>query len=137
MVVPVLHPSQFQVNEAWIVFTLNESPIVTVRDGSYDCICLMDAASCYILANAMVRSSEREPSELEVRGLFKAAQAHNPRKPRRLFAPACQPQARIVAEAKRRGMEVISTNESDLLVFVGEARQGFKEHVMAPPASEA
>jgi hypothetical protein len=102
MVVPVLHPSQFQVNEAWIVFTLNEGPIVTVRDGSYNCICLMDAASCFILANAMVRASEREPSEIEVRGLFKAAQAHNPRKPRQLFAPACLPQTRIVAEAKRR-----------------------------------
>jgi hypothetical protein len=137
MVVPVLHPSQSQVNEAWIVFTLNESPIVTLRDGSYDCICLMDAASCYILANAMVRSSEREPSELEVRGLFKTAQAHNPRKPRRLFAQAGQPQARIVAEANRRGMEVIRAAESELLVFVGEARRGFKEHVTTPPAGEA
>lgn len=137
MVVSVLHPSQFQANDAWIFFALNETPIVTVRDGSYDCICLMDAASCYILANAMVSSGERELSELEVRSLFKSAQAHNPRKPKRLFAPASHLHAQVVAEADRRGMEVIRTSESDLLVFVGEARQGFREHVMAPPASEA
>ena len=39
-----LHPNQFQVNEAWIVFQLNETPIHTAKDGSFNCICLMSEA---------------------------------------------------------------------------------------------
>ena len=45
----VLHPVQFQVNEAWIVFQLNETPIHTEQEGSFNCLCLMDAASCFLL----------------------------------------------------------------------------------------
>jgi hypothetical protein len=41
-VTPELHPNQFQVNEVWIAFQLNETPISTGKDGAFNCICLMD-----------------------------------------------------------------------------------------------
>jgi hypothetical protein len=46
----MLHPSQFKINEAWIAFRLNGAPIRTERDGDFNCIALMDAASCFILS---------------------------------------------------------------------------------------
>jgi hypothetical protein len=48
----VLHPNQFQVNEAWIVFKLNDEPLHTVRDGDFDFIALMDAASGFIVSSS-------------------------------------------------------------------------------------
>jgi hypothetical protein len=57
----VLHPNQFQVNEAWIVFRLNETPIHTEQEGSFNCICLMDAASCFLLGSELIPSAEEEP----------------------------------------------------------------------------
>lgn len=131
----MLHPNQFQANEAWIAFTLNESPIQTEQDGSFNCVCLMDAASCFILANAMVPLKEAEPSQLEVRRLFKMAQAHKKGKPAKLFVPTGQFQISLAAEAKRQGIDVISTNERQLHIFIGEARDGFRAHVQNRPPS--
>jgi len=48
IVTAALHPNQFQVNEAWIVFRLIEAP-VHCDDGSFNCFGVMDAASLYIL----------------------------------------------------------------------------------------
>jgi hypothetical protein len=38
----MLQPNQFQVNEAWIVFKLNDEPIHSERDGGIDFLALMD-----------------------------------------------------------------------------------------------
>lgn len=124
-----LHPNQFQVNEAWIAFRLNDEPIQTEQDGAFNCICLMDAASCFILANEMVPLAGGEPSQLEARRLFKTALAHKNQTPSRLFVPAGQFKKHMSAEAQRRGIEVVSVSKRELLVFVGEAKQGFKQHL--------
>ncbi|MDK1023876.1 MAG: hypothetical protein QGD92_06550, partial [Gammaproteobacteria bacterium] len=58
-------PSQFQVNEAWIVFKLNDAPVVTEVDGDFNVLALMDAASCIILGTEFVRADSSEPSQLE------------------------------------------------------------------------
>jgi hypothetical protein len=69
----VLDPNQFNVNDAWLVFQLNDTPIRTEQDGSFNAVCFMDAASGFILATTMVSVQYDEPSELEVRRLFKTA----------------------------------------------------------------
>ena len=61
----MLEPSQFQVNEAWIVFRLNESPVSTEADGDFNVLALMDAASCYMLGTEFIRTESSEPSQLE------------------------------------------------------------------------
>lgn len=50
----MLHPQQFEVNEAWIAFRLNGAPVRTERDGDFNCIALMDAASCFILGSQFI-----------------------------------------------------------------------------------
>ena len=59
----MLHPREFQVNEAWIAFKLNEIPITTETDGDFNVIALMDAASCIILGAEFVSATSAEPSE--------------------------------------------------------------------------
>ena len=80
----VLHPNQFQVNEAWIVFQLNETPIHTAQEGSFNCLCLMDAASCFLLGSELIPSAQEEPSQAQARHMLTAARAR-----RRNFQKRC------------------------------------------------
>jgi hypothetical protein len=124
----VLHPNQFHVNEAWIAFKLNDAPIHTESDGDFNFIALMDAASCFILSSAPVPASAKEPSKMEVRRLLKKGQAHKQQLPKTLFIPSDQPANLLTVEAERQGITVVRVPEDQLLLFVGEAREGFKEH---------
>ncbi len=126
---PPLHPNQFKVNEAWIAFQLNDQPIHTEQDGSFDIVCLMDAATCYILGNAFVPLGESEPSEFDAHRLLKDGWAHNKQFPQMLFLPKGQFKKTFPAVAKRQDISVISVTEKQLLVFIDEARQGFKKHI--------
>jgi len=124
----VLNPNQFNVNEAWIAFWLNEAPIRTEQDGSFNVIALMDAASCFILATAFVPIDKSEPSKLETRRLFKTAREHKRALPTTLFVPAGAFQDIVAVEAERQGLSVVPVHESQLLAFIGEARESFRDH---------
>jgi len=124
----MLHPNQFKVNEAWLVFKLNELPIRTELEGDFNCIALMDAASCFILGNAFAPTGEAEPSKMAVRRLLKQAKAHKQRLPKTLFIPNGQFNSILPAEAEREGIAVVRVPEDQLLVFIGDARESFKEH---------
>jgi hypothetical protein len=123
----VLHPNQFQVNKAWIIFKLNDAPIPTTLDGDFNFIALMDAASCFILSSAPVAASAAEPSKMEAKRLLKEGQAHKQQLPKTLFIPSDQPAIILTAEAERQGITVVRVPEDQLLLFVGDAREGFKE----------
>jgi hypothetical protein len=82
----MLHPKQFAVNEAWIAFRLNSSPIRTQKDGDFDCIALMDAASCFILGSELFPAGTAGPSEasqLPTGRLLMQAKRHKQQFPRR------------------------------------------------------
>lgn len=124
----MLHPKQFKVNEAWLVFKLNELSIHTELEGDFNCIALMDAASCFILGNTFAPVGETEPSKIAVRNLLKEAKAHKHQLPKTLFIPSGQFKSILPAEAERQGIAVVRVPEDQLLVFIGEARASFKEH---------
>jgi hypothetical protein len=125
----VLEPNQFFVNEAWLIFQLNEDPIKTERDGSFNAICLMDAGSCFMLATTMVPAQDDEPSELEVARLFKAAWDHRRQFPVKLFVPAGQFEIVVPTYAESHGVSVVTMQEDELSAFTDEARKGFMEYV--------
>ena len=131
----MLHPNQFQVNEGWIAFKLNDAPIYTAEEGSFDCVCLMDAGSCFILGNTVVPVHESEPSILEVRQLLETGWAHKEQLPTTLFVPTGQFEKNLPAEAERQGIIVVRVKESELMPFIREARQAFKQHRAAQRAS--
>jgi hypothetical protein len=123
----MLHPNQFEVNEAWILFRLNGAPIRTEQDGDFNCLALMDAASCFILGSEMIPVAAKEPKRAEFRRLLKNAQRHKQQLPKTLFIPLEGVADLATREATARDIEVVRVSEAELLVFIGEARQGFAE----------
>ena len=124
----MLHPKQFQVNEAWIAFRLNDEAMRTEGEEAFNCICLMDAASCFILGNAFVAVHDSEPSQQEARRLLEAGWAHKQQYASTLFLPTGQFQTHLRAEAERQGISVVSVSENQLLIYSGEARQAFRQY---------
>ena len=125
----MLHPSMFKVNEAWIVFRLNEAPISTETDGDFNVIALMDAASCFILGAEFVSATSAEPTEMEVRRLIKSGKSHKQQLPKTLYIPDHQAAGVLCTEAERNGIAVVCVPEDQLLVFISEAREGLKAHI--------
>ncbi len=128
MVTPMLHPNQFYVNEAWIAFHLNDAPIQTGLDGNFYCIALMDAASCFILNMTILPNNEAEQSKFEAKLLLKNAYAQTQVMPKTLFIPSDMSANSLALEAERQKITVVRVPEHQLLLFIGEAREGFKEH---------
>jgi hypothetical protein len=122
----VLHPNQFYVNEAWIAFKLNDEPVSTRSEGDFNFIALMDAASCFILSSA-VPASAVEPLEIEAKRLLKQGQAHKQQFPKTLFIPSEMPANLLTIEAERQGISVVRVPEDQLLLFIADAQEGFRE----------
>ena len=123
----MLHPQQFEVNEAWIAFRLNNAPVRTELDGDFNCIALMDAASCFILGTEFVPVTVAEPAQAQLRRLFKTAQRHKQQLPKTLLVPREDVADLMTREAAHQNIDVVRVPESELLIFIGEARQGFAE----------
>jgi hypothetical protein len=126
----MLHPDQFSVNEAWIVFQLNDTPILTERDGSLDCLALMDAASCYIMSTEFVSATDG-PTLPEIRRLMKTARSLKNRLPRTLLIARETAQPLFEREATRLKIGVVQVPATELDLFISDARQSFREHVRA------
>jgi hypothetical protein len=123
----VLHPNQFQVNEAWIAFQLNGTPVSTNADGDFNIVALMDAASCFILSSTLVPTGTTGPSKLEAKRLLGEGQAHKQQLPVTLFISNEQPAKYLADEAAHQGITVVHVPDDQLVMFVGEAREGFRE----------
>jgi hypothetical protein len=128
----MLHPNQFEVNEAWIAFRLNSVPIRTERDGDFNCIALMDAASCYILGSEFVPVSDAEPTRAQFRRMLKDAKRHKQQLPQTLFVAREDVADRLALEAVQHRIDVVRVPESELLIFIGDAREGFSERFEEP-----
>ena len=124
----MLNPKEFEVNEAWIAFCLNTAPIRTEDDGDFNCVALMDAASCFILSSDLVPIGAEEPIQLEFRQLLESAQRHRQQLPKTLFVSRGEFSHEPIREATEHGIEVVVVPENELLIFTGEARLSFAEH---------
>lgn len=129
----MLHPQKFEVNQAWIAFRLNGTPVRTERDGDFNCIALMDAASCFILGSQLIPVTAVEPTRAQFRRLLKNAQRHIEQLPNTLFIAREDIADLMTREATHRNINVVRVAESELLVFIGEARQAFAERFAEAP----
>ena len=123
----MLHPEQFEVNEAWIAFRLNNASIQTKHDGDFNCIALMDAASCFILGSELFPVASADLPREPFRRLLGHAERHTQQLPKTLFVPGEEVAELITREAIQLNIDVVQVPESELLIFIGEARQGFSE----------
>lgn len=122
-------PSQFQINETWIVFKLNEYPVSTIEDGDYNVFALMDAASCFILGIEFVSVNLTELSQPESKSLLKAGYSHKEQYPKMIFIPTNQSAGIFSKEVELQDIIVVRIPEEELLVFIGEARQALQEYL--------
>ena len=129
----MLHPKQFNVNEAWIAFRLNDTPIETEADGDFNCIALMDAASCFMLGTELIPLSAEQPTQLQARRMLKDAQQHKQQLPKTLFIPREDLADLLTLEAQKQRIDVVRVPESELMVFIGEARRGYEEWISRSP----
>ena len=125
----MLHPRHFEVNEAWIAFQLNRAPICTEEDGNFNVLALMDAASCFMLSAVMIPVRSCEASATAAKELLTAGSRHNGSLPSTLFIASGQPASHVTSLAEKSGIAVVRVPESELAVFIREAREGFEEHV--------
>ena len=125
----MIHPNQFKVNEAWIAFKLNDAPIITDRDGDFNTIALMDAASCFILSTLSVSAMAEQLTELESKELLEKGWIHKQDLPKTLIISNPQVANLLQIEAESQGITVVRVPEDQLILFIGEARTGFKEHL--------
>jgi hypothetical protein len=123
----VLHPKQFEVNEAWIAFRLNSAPIETEEDGDFNCIALMDAASCFIFGTELIPLSSEEPAQLQIRRLLRDAQQQKQQLPKTLYIPREDAADLLTLEAQKQKIDVVRLPENELMVFIGEARDSYEE----------
>ncbi|HVN46162.1 MAG TPA: hypothetical protein VMT66_13115 [Steroidobacteraceae bacterium] len=123
----MLHPKQFEVNEAWIAFRLNGSPVRTERDGDFNCLALMDAASCFILGAEFIPVTSAEPSRAQFRRLLKNAQRHKEQLPKTLLIAREDAADLMTREAALQNIDVVRVAERELLIFIVAARQSFAE----------
>jgi hypothetical protein len=125
----MLHPNQYQVNQTWITFQLNDAPVITDTDGDFNVFALMDAASCFILGSGFVSTSSKEFSQMEAKRLLESGYNHKKQYPKQLIIPDHQVANILSAEAKRCGINVVRVPEEQLQLLIGEARQSFQAHV--------
>lgn len=123
------HPRDYAVNEAWIVFRVNEAPVRTERDGDFDVVCLMDAASCYILGMEFVAAGAAEVPAPVAEGLIETGRAAAHGLPRKLLLSSALGVARFAGLTERAGIEVERVADKELTAFVAEARRGFRERL--------
>ncbi|MFU8788935.1 MAG: hypothetical protein ACNA7G_07890 [Methylobacter sp.] len=124
----MFHPNQFHVNETWLAFQLNETPLITDRDGDFNIIALMDAASCFILGMGYVKSSALELSHIEAKKLLKTGYDHKNQYPKEIIFPSHMVADALVLEAQANGINVKREPEQKLEIFLNEARESFREH---------
>lgn len=125
----MLHPRDYSVNEMWIVFRLNDTPVETEQDGDFNVVCLMDAASCYILGNEFVPARMAEIPKSVAERLIATGRARANVLPQKLLLSSEFGSAQFAQLAKRSGMKSKRVPDNELTAFLSEARDGFREHI--------
>ncbi len=123
-----LHPSQFNVNEAWILFQLSREPVATEHDGSAICFGLMDAASCFMLSVTFFSGTDgKSLSKSNVQELLKKGWEYKKQYPEKLFVVKELLTTEIETQTKELGIDVNIVNESELKSIICEAQQEFRK----------
>lgn len=125
----MLHPNQFQVNETWIIFKLNDAPVITDRDGDFNVFALMDAASCFILDTGFVSAESKELSETEARRILRKGYGHKKQYARELIISGQQIANNLSIAAEHCGISVSRVPEDQLRLLVDEARESFQAYI--------
>ena len=87
----------------------------------------MDAASCFILGSEFVPITCAELSVMDSARLLDSGKSHKQQLPKKLYIPDNLAADLLSSEAERCSISVIRIPEDQLLIFIDEAREGFKD----------
>lgn len=120
----MMGPSDFAVNEAWIVLKANSKPML-IQDGDYDCYVLMDAGSAYVFGQILVQQ-DGEPDPTEVSQLFEDAHREGKGYATRLIVTEMgEVEATCQLHADSLGMTTGMIPANKLLPIIGPMRESF------------
>jgi len=122
-----LNPEQFEQDQTWVAFKLNDLPIETEADGNFNVIGLVDAHSLFMLTAEFVPVAEREASTEVAEQLLDGGFARSGKLPDSLYIPVDEEANNLAAVAEARGVAVVRFSESELMPLIGEARSSFRE----------
>jgi len=119
---------QLAADDAWILFRLNGDPILTERDGAYNCFALMDAASCFIFGTELVAVDAIQLSQFQSRRLLKSGRSRVNKYPKMLVLPKRLAADTFTQEALRQGIQIERVLSKRLLSYISEAKVGFRQY---------
>ncbi|MGD8175312.1 hypothetical protein [Marinimicrobium sp. ARAG 43.8] len=124
-----IEPSEFAHNEAWLLFRLNEAPVLTEADGDFNAMAIMEVATGMIFGMELVQVTLPGLPEFLSRKLLADAEGQAGSRPRKLFVAFEDEAAELIKVAKVMGIEVERVPAKDLSDITQEAREGFAAHV--------
>jgi hypothetical protein len=125
----LIDPHEYDRNEAWLLFWLNDAPVRTESDGDFNVMAIMDVGTGLILGMEFVGVLKEELSELESRKLLASAESKAGSRPQQLLVDSEQKVAQLIGAASAMGLEVILESGSNLNPITQEAREGFAAHI--------
>ena len=124
-----MHPSQFGVNQCWLIVKASDTPIVT-DEGLFDVYVVQDAASMYLFGSVFTPSGSGNASEQEFNSLLQHAWRQKREWPKRLLVPDSIPSPNpfsVVAKRHRIPVEIVP--ESALAIYINDVQAGFHEYL--------
>ena len=123
-----MQPSQFEVNECWLIVKASAAPVVT-GEGLFDVYVVQDAASMYLFGTVFTPSGSGNASEEEFNSLLRRAWRKKREWPKRLLVPDSIPSPNpfsIVAKRHRIPVEIVP--KAALAIYINDVQAGFREY---------
>ena len=132
----MLSPSDFEVDEAWVLFRLNESPIHEGDERNFDVITLMDAASGSERHRELLPLATKESWDAQARRLLEIAISLNKKRLPRVILTTKGVLADFIRfEAERLGIRVKPVPQYELRELTAERRRAFAQKLEEGPRS--
>jgi hypothetical protein len=130
----MLSPSHFKVDEAWVLFRLNKSPVRSRDEGDFDVVTLMDAASGCELWRELLPLAARGSWDAQARRLLETAiRLNKKRLPKAILVTRGVLADFIRSEAVQHGIRVKSVPLYELRDITAERRHAFARKVEEGP----
>lgn len=124
-----VEPSDFDPNEAWLIFQLNEAPVMTEADGDFNVMAVMEVATKLIFGMELVQAIMPGLPEVQSRRLLAEAEGEAGTRPQKLFIASEYGADDLVKVAKEMEIDVVRVSVEELSDITLEAREGFAAHV--------
>jgi len=131
----MLTPNQFQVNEAWIVFKLNDEPL-NLAEGQFNMYVVMDSGSTYVFGQLFAKLPSSSPAPSDIEDIFKKVFAEAKTWPSKLIVASNIPENNNFTKvAKRHGIVVQRVPESKLYSFINPVKESIPSAIFGESSS--